>query len=91
MGNRMESRFGGIEEMLRQLMKMQSKTPPVVPITSPNQDLIEIFLAESKGKEIERKRFDKESFVHQEPPPRAPIKGGSGFPNEIVWWRWWSG
>ncbi|KAH0450591.1 hypothetical protein IEQ34_021283 [Dendrobium chrysotoxum] len=82
MENRMESPFGGIEEVLRKLMNMQSKTPPVVPITDPNQDLIGIPLAKSKGKEIGRKGFNEESFFHQEPPPRAPIKGGSGFPEE---------
>ncbi|KAL0905277.1 hypothetical protein M5K25_023685 [Dendrobium thyrsiflorum] len=58
--NRMESLFGGLEEMMRKLMEMQSKTPPA-------------------EKEIEREEFDKESFKHQKPPPRAPIRDGSGF------------
>ncbi|KAH0453927.1 hypothetical protein IEQ34_018251 [Dendrobium chrysotoxum] len=81
---RMESRFGRIQEMLRRLMKLQSKTPSVVPITNPNQDLTGILLAEYKEKEIRRKGYDEESFIHQEPPPRASIKGGSRFPKEEI-------
>ncbi|KAH0457875.1 hypothetical protein IEQ34_013190 [Dendrobium chrysotoxum] len=69
-----------LEEMMRKLMEKRSKTPLTVPITNPNQDLTWIPLAKSKGKEIGRKGFDEESFVDQEPPPKAPIKGGSGFP-----------
>ncbi|KAH0460819.1 hypothetical protein IEQ34_008394 [Dendrobium chrysotoxum] len=65
--------------MMRKLMEMQSKTPLAVPIANPNQDLTKIPLIKSKGKEIGRKEFDEESFFHQEPPPRAMIKGRSGF------------
>ncbi|KAH0468718.1 hypothetical protein IEQ34_001950 [Dendrobium chrysotoxum] len=42
MENQTESQFRGIEVMLRKLMKMQSKTPPVVPIINLNQDLTRI-------------------------------------------------
>ncbi|KAH0452531.1 hypothetical protein IEQ34_019830 [Dendrobium chrysotoxum] len=52
MENRIESRFGGIEEMLRKLMKMQSKTPSVVPIANPNLESTGIPAVESKGKEV---------------------------------------
>ncbi|KAL0921640.1 hypothetical protein M5K25_008734 [Dendrobium thyrsiflorum] len=71
-----------LEEMMIKLMEMRSKTPSTIPITNLNQDLTRIPLTESKGNEIGRKGFDKESFVHQELPPRALIKGGSGFTEE---------
>ncbi|KAH0468957.1 hypothetical protein IEQ34_002189 [Dendrobium chrysotoxum] len=61
-----------LEEMMRKLMEMRSKTPPTVPIVNPNQNLIRIPLAESKGKEIGRKEFDEKSSFHQEPSSRAP-------------------
>ncbi|KAH0470911.1 hypothetical protein IEQ34_000634 [Dendrobium chrysotoxum] len=54
----------------------------ITKVTESNPGCTFIDKAKSKGKEIERKGFDEESFVHQEPPPRAPIKGGSGFPEE---------
>ncbi|KAH0466043.1 hypothetical protein IEQ34_006146 [Dendrobium chrysotoxum] len=41
-----------LEEMMRKLMEMRSKIPPTVLITNPNQNLIRIPLAKSKGKEI---------------------------------------
>ncbi|KAL0906396.1 hypothetical protein M5K25_024888 [Dendrobium thyrsiflorum] len=78
----MENRLGGIQEMMRKLLKMQSKTLPAVPMANSNQYLTKIPLAESKGKEIEREDFNEESFFHQEPPPEAPIRSGSRFPNE---------
>ncbi|KAH0463750.1 hypothetical protein IEQ34_006536 [Dendrobium chrysotoxum] len=78
MENWMESRFEELEEMMRKLMEMQSKTPQAVPISNPNQDLTVIPMAKSKGKEIGREEFDKESFYHQEPPPRAPIRDSYG-------------
>ncbi|KAL0911587.1 hypothetical protein M5K25_019741 [Dendrobium thyrsiflorum] len=65
--------------MMRKLLEMQSKTSPVVPKTNSNQDLTRIPTAESKGKKIGRKGSDEKSFFHQEPSPRAPIKGGLGF------------
>ncbi|KAL0924919.1 hypothetical protein M5K25_005779 [Dendrobium thyrsiflorum] len=68
-----------MEEMLRRLFEMQTKTSLVVPMPNPNQDLIEIPLAESKGKEIDQEEFDEGSFFHQDPPPRALISGGLGF------------
>ncbi|KAL0906841.1 hypothetical protein M5K25_025367 [Dendrobium thyrsiflorum] len=43
-----------------------------------NQDLTGILLAESKGREIGQEEFDEGSFFHQEPPPMALIRGGSG-------------
>ncbi|KAH0465382.1 hypothetical protein IEQ34_005485 [Dendrobium chrysotoxum] len=67
--------------MMRKLVKMQSKNPLAVSIANPNQDLTEIPLAKSKGNEIGRKEFDEESFFYQEPPPRAPARGGSEFPD----------
>ncbi|KAL0917228.1 hypothetical protein M5K25_012277 [Dendrobium thyrsiflorum] len=82
MKNQMESRLGGMEEMIKKLMEMQSKAPPAVPIANPQHDLTGVPLAESKGKEIEREEFDKSSFFHQEPTPEALRRGGSGFPND---------
>ncbi|KAH0455679.1 hypothetical protein IEQ34_015711 [Dendrobium chrysotoxum] len=79
MENLMESRFGGLKEMMRKLMEMQSKTPLAIPIANPNQNLTEIPLAKSKGKDIEREEFNEESFFQKEPPPRATIRGGSKF------------
>ncbi|KAH0457545.1 hypothetical protein IEQ34_012860 [Dendrobium chrysotoxum] len=67
--------------MMRKLIEMRSKTPPTVPIAIPNQDLIGIPLVETKGKEIGREEFDEESSLHQEPPPRAPIRGRIVFPD----------
>ncbi|KAH0461384.1 hypothetical protein IEQ34_008959 [Dendrobium chrysotoxum] len=64
--------------MLRRLLKMQTKTSRVVPMVNPNQDLTGIPLAELKGKEIRQEEFDNGSFFHQEPPPRASIRGGIG-------------
>ncbi|KAH0453936.1 hypothetical protein IEQ34_018260 [Dendrobium chrysotoxum] len=71
----MESRFGGMKEMMRKLIEIQSKTPPAVSSANPHHDLIEIPLAESKGKKIVLEEFDEENSFHQEPPPRAPIRG----------------
>ncbi|KAH0459762.1 hypothetical protein IEQ34_012576 [Dendrobium chrysotoxum] len=65
--------------MVRKLMEMRPKTPPTVPIANPNQDLIGIPLAESKGKEIGWEEFGEKSSFHQEPPPRTPKMGGIGF------------
>ncbi|KAH0464601.1 hypothetical protein IEQ34_007387 [Dendrobium chrysotoxum] len=79
MENRMKSRFGGIEKMIKKLMEMQPQAPPLVPIANPNHNLTWGPLAKSNGKEIEREEFDKESSFHQEPPPRAPIRGGIEF------------
>ncbi|KAH0451994.1 hypothetical protein IEQ34_019293 [Dendrobium chrysotoxum] len=79
MENRMESRFGGSEEILKKLIEMQSKTPPAIPIANPHHDLIEILLAKSKRKEIRRKDFGEKISFHQEPPPIAQIRGGIGF------------
>ncbi|KAH0467767.1 hypothetical protein IEQ34_002800 [Dendrobium chrysotoxum] len=76
MENRMESRFEGMEEMMRKLIEIQSKTPPAVPIANPHHDLTGILLAESKWKDIGREEFDEESSFHQKSPPRAPIRGG---------------
>ncbi|KAL0923703.1 hypothetical protein M5K25_007770 [Dendrobium thyrsiflorum] len=81
MENQMKSRFGGLEKMMRKLMEMQSKTPLAVSIVNLNQDLTEIPLAKSKGNEIGQKELDEESFFYQEPPPRAPTRDGSGFPD----------
>ncbi|KAH0459130.1 hypothetical protein IEQ34_011944 [Dendrobium chrysotoxum] len=78
----MENRFGGLEEKIRKLLDMQSKTPPAVLMANLNQDLTGIPLAESKGKEIGREEFNDENFFHQEPSPGTPIRGRSGFPNE---------
>ncbi|KAH0464267.1 hypothetical protein IEQ34_007053 [Dendrobium chrysotoxum] len=75
----MESRFERLEGMKRKLVEMQSKISPMVPIANHKQDLIEIPLAESKGKEIGREEFDEESFFHQELPPRTLIRGKSMF------------
>ncbi|KAH0457669.1 hypothetical protein IEQ34_012984 [Dendrobium chrysotoxum] len=71
-----------MEEMLRRLLEMQTKPSRVVPMANPNQDLTGISLAESKGKEIKQEEFDEGSFFHQEPPPVALIRGGSGFLHE---------
>ncbi|KAH0436600.1 hypothetical protein IEQ34_026382 [Dendrobium chrysotoxum] len=79
MENRMENRFRRVE-MLRRLLEMQTNTSLVAPTANPNQDLTEIPLAESKGKEIEQEEFDEGSFFHQEPPPVAPIRGGIRIP-----------
>ncbi|KAH0465658.1 hypothetical protein IEQ34_005761 [Dendrobium chrysotoxum] len=79
MKNRMENRFKRVEEMLRRILEMKTNTSLVVPMANPNQDLIGIPLAESKGKEIGQEEFDEGSFFHQEPPPVALIRGGSGF------------
>ncbi|KAH0464938.1 hypothetical protein IEQ34_005041 [Dendrobium chrysotoxum] len=49
-----------LEDMMRKLMEMRSKIPSTVSIAYPNQDLIEISLAESKRKEIDRKNSAKE-------------------------------
>ncbi|KAL0914033.1 hypothetical protein M5K25_017531 [Dendrobium thyrsiflorum] len=54
---------------MRNLMEMRSKTPPMVPIANPNQDLIHTPLAESKAKEIGREEFNEKSSFHQELPP----------------------
>ncbi|PKU84450.1 hypothetical protein MA16_Dca002963 [Dendrobium catenatum] len=67
--------------MLRKLMEMQSKTPLVVLIAKPNQDLIGIPLAESKGKEIGRSslRDDREVKIlreEKEMSPLEPLPGG---------------
>ncbi|KAH0449985.1 hypothetical protein IEQ34_020677 [Dendrobium chrysotoxum] len=43
---------------------------------------VEVFVHGRKGKEIEYEEVDEESFFHQESPPGALIKGGSGFPYE---------
>ncbi|KAH0453436.1 hypothetical protein IEQ34_017760 [Dendrobium chrysotoxum] len=64
--------------MMRKLMEMQSKTPSIIPIANPNQNLIRIPLAKSKGKEVGRKEFDEKSSFHQEPPSRAS-RGEIGF------------
>ncbi|KAH0461292.1 hypothetical protein IEQ34_008867 [Dendrobium chrysotoxum] len=56
-------------------MEMQSKTPLTIPIANPNQDLVGIPLAKSKGKEIGWEEFDEKSSFHQEPPRRAPRRG----------------
>ncbi|KAH0451569.1 hypothetical protein IEQ34_018868 [Dendrobium chrysotoxum] len=77
-----DSKFSIMEEMLRRLLEMQTKTSRVVPMANPNQDLIGIPLAESKRKEIRQEEFDEGSFFHQEPPPIAPTRGGSGFLDE---------
>ncbi|KAH0465138.1 hypothetical protein IEQ34_005241 [Dendrobium chrysotoxum] len=61
MENQMESRFERLEEMMRKLIEMQSKTPLTVPIANPNQDLIRIPLVESKGKKSGQE-FNEESF-----------------------------
>ncbi|KAH0453966.1 hypothetical protein IEQ34_018290 [Dendrobium chrysotoxum] len=60
-------------------MEMQSKTPLVVPIANPNQDLIGIPLVESKREEKEREEFGEKSSFHQEPPPRVPRREEKGF------------
>ncbi|KAH0460558.1 hypothetical protein IEQ34_011221 [Dendrobium chrysotoxum] len=70
-----------LQEMMRKLMEMQSKTPSMISIANPNQDSIGIPLVEFEGKEIEWEEFDQESTFHQEPPPRATIRGGIVFPN----------
>ncbi|KAL0914735.1 hypothetical protein M5K25_015111 [Dendrobium thyrsiflorum] len=62
-----------LKEMMRKLMKMLSKTLLTVPIANPNQDLIEIPLAESERDWTGR--VNKENSFYQEPPPRAPIRG----------------
>ncbi|KAL0916122.1 hypothetical protein M5K25_013606 [Dendrobium thyrsiflorum] len=77
----MENRFGGVEEMIRKLIEMKSKTPLMVLIANPNPELTRIPLAKSKRKEIEQKGFDEESFFYKEPLPRAPIRRGIGVPN----------
>ncbi|KAL0918268.1 hypothetical protein M5K25_010267 [Dendrobium thyrsiflorum] len=82
MENNIENRFRRVEEMLRRLLDMQTKTSPVVPMANPNQDLTEIPLVESKGKEIEQEEFNERSFFHHESPPGAPISGGLGFLDE---------
>ncbi|PKU66684.1 hypothetical protein MA16_Dca022504 [Dendrobium catenatum] len=61
-----------LEKMMRKLMEMRSKTLQAVPITI--QDLTEILLAKSKGKDIRHEKFDEENFFHQEPPFMAPIR-----------------
>ncbi|KAH0470102.1 hypothetical protein IEQ34_001660 [Dendrobium chrysotoxum] len=68
--------------MMRKHLEMQSKTPLVVPMANPNQDLTGIPLTESKRKEIGQEEFNEESFFHQEPPTEALIRGGSGFLDE---------
>ncbi|KAL0914744.1 hypothetical protein M5K25_015120 [Dendrobium thyrsiflorum] len=83
MENRIESQFGGLGEMMRKLMEMQSKTPLAISIANHNQDLTEIPFVESKGKEIEQEEFNKESFYHQDPPPRALIRGKSAVDMEL--------
>ncbi|KAL0918887.1 hypothetical protein M5K25_010934 [Dendrobium thyrsiflorum] len=80
----MESRLGGMEEMIKKLMEMQFKAPQAIPIANPQRDLTGVPLAESKGKEIEREEFNEASFFHQEPPPGAPRRGGLGFPDEKI-------
>ncbi|PKU66750.1 hypothetical protein MA16_Dca014169 [Dendrobium catenatum] len=65
--------------MLRRLLEMQTNTSLAFPMANPNQDLIGIHSAESKGKEIRQEKSDEGSFFHQEPPLVAPIRGGSGF------------
>ncbi|KAL0905627.1 hypothetical protein M5K25_024062 [Dendrobium thyrsiflorum] len=82
MKNRMGSRLGGLEEMIKKLIEMQSQAPPTAPITNPHHDLTGGPVAESKGKEIGREEFDEESSFHQDPPPRAPIRGGIGVSEE---------
>ncbi|KAH0461161.1 hypothetical protein IEQ34_008736 [Dendrobium chrysotoxum] len=77
----MESRFGGMEEMLRKLIEMQSKTPLTIPIANPHHDVTKIPLDESKEKEIGKEEFNEKSFFHHEPPPRALVRGGIGFPD----------
>ncbi|PKU75715.1 hypothetical protein MA16_Dca015595 [Dendrobium catenatum] len=67
--------------MARKHMEMLSKTPPTAPIANPNQDLIGILLAKSKGKKVERKEFDEKSSFHQEPPSTTSRKGEIGFSN----------
>ncbi|KAH0453118.1 hypothetical protein IEQ34_017442 [Dendrobium chrysotoxum] len=67
--------------MMRKLIEMRSKTPPMVPISNPNQHLIGILLAKSKEKEIGWEKFDEESSFYQEPPLKAPIRCESGFLN----------
>ncbi|KAL0903410.1 hypothetical protein M5K25_027789 [Dendrobium thyrsiflorum] len=59
----LDKRFGGRKEMMRMLIEMQSKTPPTVLIVNPNNDLIRIYLAESKGKEIRREEFEEDSSM----------------------------
>ncbi|KAL0928511.1 hypothetical protein M5K25_000395 [Dendrobium thyrsiflorum] len=67
-----------MEEMLRRLLEMQTKTSLVVPMANLNQDLTGIPLAESKGREIGQEEFDEGSFFHQKTPPMALIRSGSG-------------
>ncbi|KAH0465216.1 hypothetical protein IEQ34_005319 [Dendrobium chrysotoxum] len=74
-----EHRFGRLEEMMKKLIEMKSKTPLVVLMANPNHNLIEIPLAEFKGKEIGLEEFEEESFFHQEPPPGDPVRCRSGF------------
>ncbi|KAH0460167.1 hypothetical protein IEQ34_010830 [Dendrobium chrysotoxum] len=78
----MENRFRRVEEMLRRLLEMQTKTLLGVPMANPNQNLTEIPLADSKGNEIGQEEFDEGSFFHQEPSLGAPIRGGSIFLDE---------
>ncbi|KAH0459214.1 hypothetical protein IEQ34_012028 [Dendrobium chrysotoxum] len=80
--NWMESRLGGMEEMIKRLMGMQSKAPTAFPIANPQHDLTRVPLVEWKGKEIEREEFDKASFFHKEPPLGALRRGRSGFSDE---------
>ncbi|KAL0918098.1 hypothetical protein M5K25_010088 [Dendrobium thyrsiflorum] len=69
----------GVEEMIRKLVEMQSKTPLTIPTTNLHHDSVEIPLAESKGNEIGREKFDEESSFHQEPPSRVSLRGVIGF------------
>ncbi|KAH0458464.1 hypothetical protein IEQ34_013779 [Dendrobium chrysotoxum] len=64
--------------MMRKLMEIRSKSPLMVPIANPNQDLIGNPLAESQGKEIGREEFDKKRSFHQEPPLKTPRRGEIG-------------
>ncbi|KAL0910135.1 hypothetical protein M5K25_021077 [Dendrobium thyrsiflorum] len=72
----MENQLRGMEEIMRKLLDMQSKTLPMVLMVNSNQNLTGILLAGSKGKDIEREEFNKESFFHQEPSLGASIWGG---------------
>ncbi|KAL0917356.1 hypothetical protein M5K25_012410 [Dendrobium thyrsiflorum] len=56
MENQMESRLGGIEEMIKKLMEMRSQAPLTVPITNPHHDLIGGPVAELKVKRDQKGR-----------------------------------
>ncbi|KAH0455581.1 hypothetical protein IEQ34_015613 [Dendrobium chrysotoxum] len=78
----MENRFGGLEEMMRKLLEMQSKTPPTVPMANPNQELIRIPLVESKRKEIRWEGVRRGEFLSSKATSWGSDKGGSRFLDE---------